>query len=390
MTAHAKLSASGSSIWMNCLGSAHLNAGRKGTTSPYAIEGTNAHAMAEDLLSGKHVLPTTDEGNEMLEAVQVYVDFCRAITPAHLKSVAFIEQSVKLDDLWPGAKPIDPLFGQCDYICVHGKTLNVVDYKHGKGVPVEVKGNTQTRYYGLGALLMMEDPQITQVNMTIVQPRAPHSDGPVRTESMTALDLMMWGKNELKPIVDQIEVAKEGELPLTDGPWCRWCPSLGVCPQVHKKAMAVAQTDFEPTSPEPPKPQTLDNTQLTTILNASERIRAWLAAVQGEASSRIDQGQQIADWKLVSKRANRAWKDPANAELTMKAEGYGDLVIFVPEKLKSPTQILAWLKKQKFDPAFLDDQIHKPDTGTTLVPASDKRQEVASGPTLDFDIVSED
>jgi len=391
MTAHAKLSASGSSIWMNCLGSAHLNAGRKGTTSPYAQEGTDAHQMAEKLLRGELLSGNgTAETQEMYEAVKVYVDFCGKVTPEDAD--VWIEQTVQLDGLWPPEmkKPKDPLFGQADYVCVHGDTLNVIDYKHGKGVPVEVKGNTQTRYYGLGAWLMLSDFNVTKINMTIVQPRAPHDDGPVRTESMTTLDLLIWGEQTLRPIVDKIEAAKEGELPLTDGPWCRWCPSLAVCPQVHKMAMEVAKTDFEPTSPEPPKPQTLDNDQLSNILNASDMIRGWLAAVQGEASHRIGQGQKISEWKLVRMRSNRAWRDAAMAQGTLAQAGIQESGMMAPAKLKSPTQILDYLKKQKIDPAFLDGQIHKPDTGTTLVPASDKRQEVASGPALDFEVISED
>ena len=43
-------------------------------------------------------------------------------------------------------------FGTCDCCIISGDTLTIVDYKHGKGVPVAAKGNPQMRLYALGAL----------------------------------------------------------------------------------------------------------------------------------------------------------------------------------------------------------------------------------------------
>ena len=51
MTAHAKLSASGSARWLSCTGSVKAESTLPNTTTPYAMEGTAAHELADMCLS---------------------------------------------------------------------------------------------------------------------------------------------------------------------------------------------------------------------------------------------------------------------------------------------------------------------------------------------------
>ena len=50
MPKHAKLSASGAELWINCSGSVHMAELYPETTSPAAKEGTLAHALAETMI----------------------------------------------------------------------------------------------------------------------------------------------------------------------------------------------------------------------------------------------------------------------------------------------------------------------------------------------------
>lgn len=69
------------------------------------------------------------------------------------------------------------------------KALHVVDLKYGAGVPVEVNNNLQLMIYALAALLTMNYNAET-VTITIVQPRCPHPQGPIRSVTYSTVDLI--------------------------------------------------------------------------------------------------------------------------------------------------------------------------------------------------------
>lgn len=50
MPKHAKLSASGAELWLNCPGSVHMAELFPETTSPAAVEGTLAHELAQTMI----------------------------------------------------------------------------------------------------------------------------------------------------------------------------------------------------------------------------------------------------------------------------------------------------------------------------------------------------
>ena len=60
MCAHAILSASSSSLWIHCPPSVRLSQKYEDEVSPYALEGTSAHALAEYKLKKLLGLDTKD------------------------------------------------------------------------------------------------------------------------------------------------------------------------------------------------------------------------------------------------------------------------------------------------------------------------------------------
>ncbi len=404
--AHAVLSASGSHIWLNCTKSGELSMApdapqRRG--SVYAAEGTAAHALAETCLregtDASLYIGLEFEGfkvdEAMADAVQVYVDHCRALT---VGAQYWIEQSITLEALWTneGKTCPTPLFGTSDFMALHmeglkastADTLHVVDYKHGVGVPVEAVGNTQFMYYGLGGvlhLLSQNMPLPRFVTMTVVQPRAPHSAGGVRSWTIPVLDLFVWAETVLMPAVLSVIVA---DTKFTTGEHCRWCPHAAQCPALRDKAFEVARTQFDDVSSQPPDPNLIPLDELGSILQHAELIAGWLSQVRAVVSEAIEKGHKIRGWKLVPKRATRKWSDETQASATLSAlsmDAEGDF--FTTPTLKSPAQVEQVLKRRKTNLAAtgLDQFVVAESSGTTLAPDTDDRPALATGARAVFD-----
>jgi hypothetical protein len=90
---------------------------------------------------------------------------------------------------------IPDVWGTADAIIIGKNRLVVCDLISGK-FPVEAKDNTQLMIYGLGALSRYGNEDTT-MELTIVQPRGFHPDGPVRTWDISAVDLVEWGYESL-------------------------------------------------------------------------------------------------------------------------------------------------------------------------------------------------
>ncbi len=69
---HYRRSPSASTRWLACPGSIPLSEGIPRKESSYAQEGTEAHTLAEMMLTGKCAF--VSDNREMRDAVQVYVD----------------------------------------------------------------------------------------------------------------------------------------------------------------------------------------------------------------------------------------------------------------------------------------------------------------------------
>jgi hypothetical protein len=378
--AHATLGASSASRWMACPGSVRLSAGLPDHESPYAKEGTAAHDLAERALrkglDPDVWLDTEIDGvlvtEEMVEAVRVYVDHVRRRAEG---KTLLLEHKFDLSPL----NPPGPMFGTSDATvwCPTERVLDVIDYKHGQGVAVDASGNPQLRYYGLGAVLALgERPEV--IRLTIVQPRAYHHAGVVRTDEMVFEDLVSF-KRELMELAGR---TIDQAAPLMAGDHCRFCKALPVCPEQKRLALEVAQGDF--TVITPPAPETLTLDEIQTVLGAADQLRSWLGAVESHVFGLLDRGEEVPGWKLVDKRATRKWRDEADAETYLLRE-LGSEDAYTRKPL-SPAQAEKALKALKIK---LDEEmVEKVSSGKKLAPDTDPRTARLPSAQEDFDIPS--
>lgn len=378
MSEHSKIGASGAYRWFNCPGSVALidTLPYEPPTSEYAKEGTAAHALAEHCLknrqSPKEYLGEELEGvtvtEEMAKAVSVYLQTIIGDLNEEYLSISDvnIETKFHLKDIDPDAfGRNDASFGDSFYTL-----LRIYDYKHGKGVPVEVEGNKQLMYYALGA---PESESYDWIELTVVQPRCEHKDGPVRRWRFPQSVLQSF-KLEL---IEAIKRTRQKDAPIKDGDWCKFCPAMAICPAKHSKAQALAVRDFSPAeSPQFPPVERLSMDQVVTILNYRSDIDDYLKAVSVHAYKLAESGIPIPGYKLVQRRSNRRWKDKKEVEKAFA--GMGPEVFSKPEIL-SVAQLEKVVGAKAIAPYW-----EKPDTGHELVPESDKREPAKASAVEDF------
>jgi hypothetical protein len=355
MVLHSKLGASSMHRWAPCPGSVRLSEGLDSKSSDYAKEGTLAHDASAALIEGK---PTSEITEEMREAISPYVDYVLGLKST--ADVVFIEHRFVLDSVHPG------LFGTADAVTYHEmeKLLRVVDLKFGAGIPVEVfedgKPNLQLAYYGLGALLSTGF-KVSEVELVIVQPRCPHPDGPIRKHRLSAIELLDFA-------ADLVEAAKRTEDPnaaLVPGDHCRFCPAAAICPELHKKSVALAQQEFTPAF-------TYDPEKLAKTLDMLPVMEAWIKNVREFAYREAEHGRTPPGWKLVEKRATRKWTNEDEVGSTLQKYDRELWEESFETKLKSPAAIEKIMGKKEFE-HVLGHTILKESSGHTLAPESDKR-----------------
>lgn len=370
--AHSKIGASSMHRWAECPGSVRLSEGLESKQSKYAEEGTKAHELASRLLLNEPITEHTDD--EMWDAVRVYVDYVESLKAEFPDHLLLVEHGFDLEKVHPG------LFGtaDCVFYARATKQLFVVDYKHGAGIPVEVleegKPNPQLLYYGLGAMMTLEDLEVGEVNLVIVQPRCNHVDGPVRSHAFDAFEMLGFTMD----LIDFAKATEAPDAPLKSGDHCRFCPADGICPLLKEKALEVAKLEFGPQL-------SYDPEKLSDTLDMLDRVEAWAKSVREFAYAEANHGRIPPRYKLVAKRATRKWRDE-DAAIDELILGAGlERADILETKLRSPAQIEKLLKKDQ--KPLLESLVFAVSSGASLVPETDPRAPLKLDAKSEFEVI---
>lgn len=149
---HALLSASSSHRWLNCPPSARLGENYEDKGSDFAAEGTDAHSLCEHKLKTALGIPSEDPtenltwyNEEMEECASGYAAYVLELL-AEAKKVT-TDPIVLIEQRLDYSKYVESGFGTGDCVLIADGTLNIVDYKHGKGVEVSADHNPQMMLY---------------------------------------------------------------------------------------------------------------------------------------------------------------------------------------------------------------------------------------------------
>lgn len=368
-TAHALLSPSAAHRWINCTAAPRLEADVEDKGSEFAAEGTLAHAYCAQKLKAFLGLPTEDEAKEIAELndryhtgeMDEYTDTYKTIVlekynAARAKTkdaLLLIETRLDFSEYVPDA------FGTADAIIIADGTMEVIDFKYGKGVKVSAEDNPQMKIYALGAYEKFSfEYKIDRVRMTIIQPRIENFS----EWELSVSELMAWTDSVLTPKAQQ---AYKGDGPQVPGDWCQFCKVKSNCRALTQKCIEAAKNH--------PDPKLISPDELAAdVLPMLATVKTWLAGVEDYALQQALSGVQLAGWKVVEGRSVRKITDQDGAALALNKAGYKTTEIYKPQELRTITDLEKLTGKKQFA-AICGDFIEKPQGKPTLAPESDKR-----------------
>ncbi len=357
---HAVLSASSANRWLHCPPSVRLSEGYMDKASVFAMEGTSAHELCEYKLRsalGMEAENPTENldfyNTEMEECAEGYATYILELVEKAKETcsdpVIMVEQRVDFSRYVPEG------FGTADCIIIADDILNIVDYKHGKGVEVSAEDNPQMKLYALGALELFDCLyDISKVQMTIFQPRLSN----VSVFVMNKADLLNWANDELTA---KAELAFEGKGELCCGEWCKFCKAKSNCKERARVNMEMAQYKFR-------KSSLLTDKEVVEILSRIDELTSWASDVKNFALEQAVRGKQWPGWKVVEGRSNRKYTDEGAVAQVVKNAGYNQY----DEKIMGITNMTKMLGKEKFN-ELLGDFVERPQGKPTLVPEDDNR-----------------
>lgn len=397
---HARWSASSTTRNTSCAGALALSADAlSGKESIHAATGTAVHQISESALrqncdaieflglievTKEHRIEITEDE---VNSAQTYIDYVRAQATEAVRQGGWakLEQYFSLEDLEPPFEAGGT--GDAVLYFPEYKLLEICDLKNGQSI-VEVESNGQLRTYGLGAVLNNPGLDVERVRVTVVQPRAPHRDGRIRSEDFPLADLIEWTSwlldkmNQSKQAEDALVTARDNSVLfdewvstyLKPGSWCYFCPNSGPCPAQKRLVVQKAQLWLDQDGDEEPvaknRPSEMSPDALADTLDILPVIEQWVKDVRAYAHRRAEDGLAIPRYQLSDKIGNRKWgaEDDKVIDDLRKVVKLTDDQIFEPAKLRSVAQIEKVLGAKRKDE--ISNFWIRPLTGTNLVSAA--------------------
>lgn len=358
----------------------------------YAEQGTVAHSLLEraitkDLRDVYFLVGLGEEGEDidedMARNVKIAIDYVKDATD---KGAMLIAESLLPFPSFP-----DIAGGTADIRLYYPDgTVEIVDFKYGFD-PVEADC-AQNKFYAVCAT--GDYPR--DVVLTIIQPRAFHADGPIRSTPASKQELIDFRK-QVEIAILEAEADNAPHSPSAEA--CRYCPKAGVCAALEQASLEVMGLsnvrNLAKGKGVLPKPDTLSIDRLSQILAAEGMVKEWLRAVERRAFAEAMNGENIGGHKLVHKKPARSF--PQDVPPQEVAQRLAEMCGAAPETFlatkvvslaEAETQMARHmeilegssrgLKKRAVDRVNMV-VVRAKDSKLTLVPMSDRREAVSRG-----------
>ncbi len=374
---HAILGASSAERWINCTASVRASRDVPDKSSPYAEEGTVAHELCElyarlalkmpTELRERKIKESKYYNAEMMECANSYKDYILERLGHYIEPFVDFEVRVDYSHVAPDG------FGTSDAVIIgtdretNELCIEIIDYKHGKGVPKYAPGNPQMRLYALGAAAKYSFiyGEFQKVRMTIFQPRLDS----VSFDEMIMSDLDKWACGIVRPAA---EAAFTGEgATFKQGGWCQFCPIKATCRERAGYYTSIEDDFKDAITKEYRSPDTLSDDEIGRVLERLGSIKNYITDVEEYVFTKIMSGEPVAGWKIVEGRSTRVFSDMDAAFDAVEAAGFDEALLYERKPL-SLSALEKLVGKKRFG-EICSDYIDKPAGKPTLAPESDKR-----------------
>jgi CRISPR/Cas system-associated exonuclease Cas4 (RecB family) len=202
-----------------------------------------------------------------------------------------LENRLWYNDTWSGA--IDRI----DWFGDFRETALVVDWKTGRNPQGNAAENLQLRAYAV--LVKKNYPALRRIFVAIVQPlAAPYTIAEYDVADLAAAD------EQIQSIVDAAMAPDAKRTPSPDA--CKYCRAKSICPEVGGEALALAAVASAPIP-------VYTNVQIADFLEKATIVESFIEALRSEAKKRLQEGHEIAGYKLGAGRTSRSIEDHQEA-----------------------------------------------------------------------------
>jgi len=381
MLAHAKLSASGSHVWLACPAAPALSKNVVDNGSKFAEEGTLAHelrelALRERLLGETVTYPVGRYPEDMFAHIAESRSRIEAlIAEVGETPIVWLEERLDLTDWVPEG------FGTGDLSLVFpkAKLLVVDDFKYGAGVAVSPVENSQLMLYGGGVARIAELLcDIDTVRLRIDQPRRgnwatwdlPLAELHERLAAMRPIAHRAWALLQGEPITEQDVVPGEHCVK-------GFCKFRDQC-SARTKAMLQVFDDNHDEAPGAMSPE-----RIAELLPSLPLVEAWAKGLQAHAAKlAIADGVKIPGYKVVEGRSFRRYSNTETVLRRLTDHGFKWAQTLKERELVSLGEMEKVVGGKKAFDELLGDLLDKPPGKPTLVPIGDKRPEMHGSAAL--------
>jgi hypothetical protein len=214
------------------------------------------------------------------------------------------------------------------------KTLDVAEYKYGH-LYVDPFENFQMIAYATGALSQLgvsPGADDVSVRLTVVQPRAFHSGGPVQSWTTTAFGL--------EKLVQRARAAAAQALgpepPTVTGPHCALCRARHICGTLRKSAAHIV--DYSGTADADELDTVSAAVELRIVDEAADRLAARRTGLAVQVEAELRAGRRVPGWGLEPGRSKLDWNPDVSVPEVASLGSLIGVDLLKPPALVTPTQ----------------------------------------------------